>query len=156
MRSGHRARQLLHGFNKKFQPNIILAFLFQAQWIFASTFQLHVDLALFRAPSPLTSCPSTSQCSGPITADPSSFPVIPPAADPTLATLMATTTAMIISKLLSSQDSNLINSLDFRAWIFILRHDGQDVTCEYFFAAMRDANDEDVANFLLWFVFFAF
>ncbi|KAG5068815.1 hypothetical protein JHK85_001192 [Glycine max] len=151
MRSGHRARQLLHGFNKKFQPNIILAFLFQAQWIFASTFQLHVDLALFRAPSPLTSCPSTSQCSGPITADPSSFPVIPPAADPTLATLMATTTAMIISKLLSSQDSNLINSLDFRAWIFILRHDGQDVTCEYFFAAMRDANDEDVANFLLWY-----
>ncbi|KAH1106205.1 hypothetical protein J1N35_009973 [Gossypium stocksii] len=30
------------------------------------------------------------------------------------------------------------------------RHDGQAVTCEDFFPAMRDTNDADFANFLLW------
>ena len=38
--------------------------------------------------------------------------------------------------------------------LYFKRHDGQAVTCEDFFAAMRDANDADFANFLLWFVFF--
>lgn len=43
----------------------------------------------------------------------------------------------------------------FRAWIYILRGMmgiGQAVTCEEFFAAMRDANDADFSNFLLWYV----
>ncbi|TYI70469.1 hypothetical protein E1A91_D08G223200v1 [Gossypium mustelinum] len=31
------------------------------------------------------------------------------------------------------------------------RHDGQAVTCEDFFSAMRDTNDADFANFLLWY-----
>ncbi|KAG5058586.1 hypothetical protein JHK86_013582 [Glycine max] len=33
--------------------------------------------------------------------------------------------------------------------LYFKRHDGQAVTCEDFFAAMRDANDADFANFLL-------
>ena len=37
--------------------------------------------------------------------------------------------------------------------LYFKRHDGQAVTCEDFFAAMRDANDADFANFLLWCVF---
>lgn len=36
--------------------------------------------------------------------------------------------------------------------LYFKRHDGQAVTCEDFYAAMRDANDADFANFLLWFV----
>lgn len=36
--------------------------------------------------------------------------------------------------------------------LYFKRHDGQAVTCEDFFAAMRDANDADFANFLLWYV----
>ncbi|XWS38342.1 hypothetical protein CRYUN_Cryun19dG0123100 [Craigia yunnanensis] len=35
--------------------------------------------------------------------------------------------------------------------LYFKRHDGQAVTCEEFFAAMRDANDADFANFLLWY-----
>uniref|UniRef100_A0A7N0U133 Aminopeptidase N n=1 Tax=Kalanchoe fedtschenkoi TaxID=63787 RepID=A0A7N0U133_KALFE len=35
--------------------------------------------------------------------------------------------------------------------LYFQRHDGQAVTCEDFFAAMRDANDTDFANFLLWY-----
>jgi len=35
------------------------------------------------------------------------------------------------------------------------RHDGQAVTCDDFYAAMRDANDADFANFLFWSVFWA-
>ncbi|GAV76097.1 Peptidase_M1 domain-containing protein/DUF3458 domain-containing protein, partial [Cephalotus follicularis] len=35
--------------------------------------------------------------------------------------------------------------------LYFKRHDGQAVTCEDFFAAMRDANDADFANFLLWY-----
>ncbi|XP_022736039.1 puromycin-sensitive aminopeptidase isoform X3 [Durio zibethinus] len=35
--------------------------------------------------------------------------------------------------------------------LYFKRHDGQAVTCENFFAAMRDANDADLANFLLWY-----
>ncbi|KAK6263130.1 hypothetical protein QUC31_008946 [Theobroma cacao] len=35
--------------------------------------------------------------------------------------------------------------------LYFERHDGQAVTCEDFFAAMRDANDADFANFLLWY-----
>ncbi|KAI9102258.1 hypothetical protein K1719_023460 [Acacia pycnantha] len=35
--------------------------------------------------------------------------------------------------------------------LYFKRHDGQAVTCEDFFAAMRDANDVDFANFLLWY-----
>lgn len=34
--------------------------------------------------------------------------------------------------------------------LYFKRHDGQAVTCEDFFAAMRDANDADFANFLQW------
>ena len=34
--------------------------------------------------------------------------------------------------------------------LYFERHDGQAVTCEDFFTAMRDANDADFANFLLW------
>lgn len=40
--------------------------------------------------------------------------------------------------------------------LYFKRHDGQAVTCEDFYAAMRDANDADFANFLLWFVFMVF
>lgn len=36
--------------------------------------------------------------------------------------------------------------------LYFKRHDGQAVTCEDFFAAMRDANHADFANFLLWYV----
>lgn len=36
--------------------------------------------------------------------------------------------------------------------LYFKRHDGQAVTCEDFFAAMRDANDADFANFLLWYI----
>lgn len=36
--------------------------------------------------------------------------------------------------------------------LYFKRHDGQAVTCEDFFAAMRDANGADFANFLLWYV----
>ncbi|PIN19684.1 Cytosol alanyl aminopeptidase [Handroanthus impetiginosus] len=35
--------------------------------------------------------------------------------------------------------------------LYFKRHDGQAVTCEDFFAAMRDANDADMSNFLLWY-----
>jgi hypothetical protein len=40
--------------------------------------------------------------------------------------------------------------------LYFKRHDGQAVTCEDFFAAMRDANNADFANFLLWLVFWVF
>ncbi|KAI3975353.1 hypothetical protein MKX01_022115 [Papaver californicum] len=35
--------------------------------------------------------------------------------------------------------------------LYFKRHDGQAVTCEDFYAAMRDANDADFANFLVWY-----
>ncbi|KAE8677976.1 Puromycin-sensitive aminopeptidase [Hibiscus syriacus] len=35
--------------------------------------------------------------------------------------------------------------------LYFKRHDGQAVTCEDFFAAMRDANGANFANFLLWY-----
>ncbi|KAE9451849.1 hypothetical protein C3L33_16250, partial [Rhododendron williamsianum] len=35
--------------------------------------------------------------------------------------------------------------------LYFKRHDGQAVTREVFFAAMRDANDADFATFLLWY-----
>ncbi|XP_078427665.1 peptidase M1 family protein [Wolffia australiana] len=35
--------------------------------------------------------------------------------------------------------------------LYFERHDGQAVTCEDFFAAMRDANDVDFSSFLLWY-----
>ncbi|MCL7047067.1 hypothetical protein MKW94_024545 [Papaver nudicaule] len=35
--------------------------------------------------------------------------------------------------------------------LYFKRHDGQAVTCEDFYAAMRDANNVDFANFLLWY-----
>ncbi|KAL0447935.1 UNVERIFIED_CONTAM: Puromycin-sensitive aminopeptidase [Sesamum latifolium] len=35
--------------------------------------------------------------------------------------------------------------------LYFKRHDGQAVTCEDFFAAMRDANGADMSNFLLWY-----
>lgn len=37
--------------------------------------------------------------------------------------------------------------------LYFKRHDGQAVTCEDFFAAMRDSNDADFSNFLLWYAF---
>ncbi|KAK7399195.1 hypothetical protein VNO78_10373 [Psophocarpus tetragonolobus] len=47
----------------------------------------------------------------------------------------------------------LLGSQGFRKGmdLYFKRHDGQAVTCEDFFAAMRDANDADFANFLLWY-----
>ncbi|KAF5730011.1 puromycin-sensitive aminopeptidase isoform X1 [Tripterygium wilfordii] len=47
----------------------------------------------------------------------------------------------------------LLRSHGFRKGmdLYFKRHDGQAVTCEDFFAAMRDANDADFANFLLWY-----
>nr|XP_043630936.1 puromycin-sensitive aminopeptidase isoform X2 [Erigeron canadensis] len=47
----------------------------------------------------------------------------------------------------------LLGSEGFRKGtdLYFQRHDGQAVTCEDFFAAMRDANDADFANFLLWY-----
>uniref|UniRef100_A0A5B7BA96 Puromycin-sensitive aminopeptidase n=1 Tax=Davidia involucrata TaxID=16924 RepID=A0A5B7BA96_DAVIN len=48
---------------------------------------------------------------------------------------------------------NLLGSRGFRKGmdLYFKRHDGQAVTCEEFFAAMRDANDADFSNFLLWY-----
>ncbi|KAJ4835362.1 Puromycin-sensitive aminopeptidase [Turnera subulata] len=47
----------------------------------------------------------------------------------------------------------LLGSQGFRKGmdLYFERHDGQAVTCEDFFAAMRDANGADFANFLLWY-----
>ncbi|KAF3448585.1 hypothetical protein FNV43_RR09298 [Rhamnella rubrinervis] len=47
----------------------------------------------------------------------------------------------------------LLGSHGFRKGmdLYFKRHDGQAVTCEDFYAAMRDANDADFANFLLWY-----
>ncbi|KAL8196250.1 hypothetical protein R6Q57_025250 [Mikania cordata] len=47
----------------------------------------------------------------------------------------------------------LLGSQGFRKGmdLYFQRHDGQAVTCEDFFAAMRDANDADFTNFLLWY-----
>ncbi|GAB2226779.1 hypothetical protein Droror1_Dr00008570, partial [Drosera rotundifolia] len=35
--------------------------------------------------------------------------------------------------------------------LYFKRHDGQAVTCENFFASMKDANNVDFGNFLLWY-----
>ncbi|KAK3004814.1 hypothetical protein RJ639_017927 [Escallonia herrerae] len=47
----------------------------------------------------------------------------------------------------------LLGSQGFRKGmdLYFKRHDGQAVTCEDFYAAMRDANDADFANFLMWY-----
>ncbi|KAK9067970.1 hypothetical protein SSX86_012081 [Deinandra increscens subsp. villosa] len=47
----------------------------------------------------------------------------------------------------------LLGSQGFRKGtdLYFQRHDGQAVTCEDFFASMRDANDADFANFLSWY-----
>ncbi|KAK3010311.1 hypothetical protein RJ639_011381 [Escallonia herrerae] len=47
----------------------------------------------------------------------------------------------------------LLGSQGFRKGmdLYFKRHDGQAVTCEDFYAAMRDANDADFANFLVWY-----
>ncbi|WCJ26311.1 Peptidase M1 family protein [Euphorbia peplus] len=47
----------------------------------------------------------------------------------------------------------LLGSQGFRKGmdLYFKRHDGQAVTCEDFYAAMRDANDADFANFLQWY-----
>ncbi|KAL6501710.1 Puromycin-sensitive aminopeptidase [Orobanche gracilis] len=47
----------------------------------------------------------------------------------------------------------LLSSSGFRKGmdLYFKRHDGQAVTCEDFFAAMRDANGADFSNFLLWY-----
>ncbi|RZC81190.1 hypothetical protein C5167_043769 [Papaver somniferum] len=47
----------------------------------------------------------------------------------------------------------LLGSQGFRRGmdLYFKRHDGQAVTCEDFYSAMRDANDADFANFLLWY-----
>ncbi|XP_038874593.1 puromycin-sensitive aminopeptidase [Benincasa hispida] len=47
----------------------------------------------------------------------------------------------------------LLGSQGFRKGmdLYFKRHDGQAVTCEDFYAAMRDANDANFANFLLWY-----
>ncbi|KAL3635584.1 Puromycin-sensitive aminopeptidase [Castilleja foliolosa] len=47
----------------------------------------------------------------------------------------------------------LLTSSGFRKGmdLYFKRHDGQAVTCEDFYAAMRDANGADFSNFLLWY-----
>ncbi|PIA34216.1 hypothetical protein AQUCO_03800066v1 [Aquilegia coerulea] len=47
----------------------------------------------------------------------------------------------------------LLGSQGFRKGmdLYFKRHDGQAVTCEEFFAAMRDANEANFHNFLLWY-----
>ncbi|XP_042459502.1 puromycin-sensitive aminopeptidase-like isoform X1 [Zingiber officinale] len=47
----------------------------------------------------------------------------------------------------------LLGSSGFRKGmdLYFKRHDGQAVTCEDFFSAMRDANNADFSNFLLWY-----
>ncbi|XP_057519474.1 puromycin-sensitive aminopeptidase-like isoform X4 [Amaranthus tricolor] len=47
----------------------------------------------------------------------------------------------------------LLGSEGFRKGmdLYFKRHDGHAVTCEDFFASMRDANNADFANFLLWY-----
>lgn len=47
----------------------------------------------------------------------------------------------------------LLGSQGFRKGmdLYFQRHDSQAVTCEDFFAAMRDANDAEFSNFLLWY-----
>ncbi|KAG8382213.1 hypothetical protein BUALT_Bualt05G0053300 [Buddleja alternifolia] len=47
----------------------------------------------------------------------------------------------------------LLGSSGFRKGmdLYFKRHDGQAVTCEDFYAAMRDANGADMSNFLLWY-----
>ncbi|KAG8374988.1 hypothetical protein BUALT_Bualt10G0052800 [Buddleja alternifolia] len=47
----------------------------------------------------------------------------------------------------------LLGSSGFRKGmdLYFKRHDGQAVTCEDFFAAMRDANGADFSNFLQWY-----
>ncbi|KAG6606084.1 Puromycin-sensitive aminopeptidase, partial [Cucurbita argyrosperma subsp. sororia] len=47
----------------------------------------------------------------------------------------------------------LLGSQGFRKGmdLYFKRHDGQAVTCEDFYAAMRDANNANFANFLLWY-----
>ncbi|WCJ26310.1 Puromycin-sensitive aminopeptidase [Euphorbia peplus] len=47
----------------------------------------------------------------------------------------------------------LLGSQGFRKRmdLYFKRHDGQAVTCDDFYAAMRDANEADFANFLLWY-----
>ncbi|KAL2902772.1 Puromycin-sensitive aminopeptidase, partial [Bienertia sinuspersici] len=47
----------------------------------------------------------------------------------------------------------LLGSQGFRKGmdLYFERHDGQAVTCEDFYAAMKDANNADFANFLLWY-----
>ncbi|XP_073042875.1 puromycin-sensitive aminopeptidase-like isoform X2 [Primulina eburnea] len=47
----------------------------------------------------------------------------------------------------------LLGSSGFRKGmdLYFERHDGHAVTCEDFFAAMRDANGADFSNFLLWY-----
>ncbi|XP_073307718.1 puromycin-sensitive aminopeptidase isoform X1 [Primulina huaijiensis] len=47
----------------------------------------------------------------------------------------------------------LLSSSGFRKGmdLYFKRHDGQAVTCEDFFTAMRDANGADMSNFLLWY-----
>ncbi|KAE9607704.1 putative cytosol alanyl aminopeptidase [Lupinus albus] len=47
----------------------------------------------------------------------------------------------------------LLGSQGFRKGmdLYFKRHDGQAVTCEDFYAAMRDANGADFANFLQWY-----
>ncbi|KAI3855575.1 hypothetical protein MKX03_006613 [Papaver bracteatum] len=47
----------------------------------------------------------------------------------------------------------LLGSQGFRRGmdLYFKRHDGQAVTCEDFYAAMRDANDADFANLLHWY-----
>ncbi|KAK9716600.1 hypothetical protein RND81_06G244800 [Saponaria officinalis] len=47
----------------------------------------------------------------------------------------------------------LLGSHGFRKGmdLYFKRHDGQAVTCEDFYSAMKDANDVDFSNFLLWY-----
>ncbi|XP_074264804.1 puromycin-sensitive aminopeptidase-like [Silene latifolia] len=47
----------------------------------------------------------------------------------------------------------LLGSEGFRKGmdLYFKRHDGQAVTCEDFYSAMRDANNADFSNFLLWY-----
>ena len=65
--------------------------------------------------------------------------------------LSTVTSVFVVTRLHPKVDTTLY--LLFQGMdLYFQRHDGQAVTCEDFFAAMRDANDADLSNFLLWYI----
>ena len=60
--------------------------------------------------------------------------------------LLSNTLFFLLRALSAHLCVNLLQGID----LYFQRHDEQAVTCEDFFAAMRDANSADFANFLQW------